>query len=134
MCSRKCKVGLLLIGFVLATATIISLLRVGRTETPQYNTTTPKEEPSTVGKLWSVTEIARHNTTSDCWIIVEDKVYDVTQYIPFHPGGSQQIINWCGKEASDAFNTKGGQGEGHSGSAKNQLGKYYIGNVDTTNQ
>lgn len=53
--------------------------------------------------------VATHKTSSNCWIIINGKVYDVTSYIPVHPGGTSTIINQCGKDATNAFNTKGEQ-------------------------
>ena len=35
---------------------------------------------------FSVHEVARHNTSRDCWIIIDAGVYDVTQWLDKHPG------------------------------------------------
>ena len=32
-------------------------------------------------------QIAKHNTKSDCWVSIDDKVYDLTEFISLHPGG-----------------------------------------------
>lgn len=32
-------------------------------------------------------EIAKHNTPDDLWIVVENTVYDLTEFAPQHPGG-----------------------------------------------
>lgn len=48
-------------------------------------------------------EVAQHATTGDCWIIVGRSVYDVTSYLPRHPGGPGQISPLCGKPATAAF-------------------------------
>ncbi|MEM4260983.1 MAG: cytochrome b5-like heme/steroid binding domain-containing protein [Candidatus Woesearchaeota archaeon] len=63
--------------------------------------------------------------------MVNGKVYDVTNYIKMnkHPGG-KIIIEGCGKDATELFNTKGGRGEGHSEKAWNFLENYYIGVLD----
>ncbi|MBP9760317.1 MAG: hypothetical protein KBD24_03015 [Candidatus Pacebacteria bacterium] len=90
------------------------------------NTVTPP--PPANGTL-DATTVATHNTTSDCWLIINNKVYNVTQYIPFHPGGTNTIKPWCGKESTNAFNTKGGGGGSHSSSANNMLANYLVGTL-----
>lgn len=36
----------------------------------------------------SAQEISRHNTPTDCWIVVDGQVWDVTDFHEQHPGGS----------------------------------------------
>jgi cytochrome b involved in lipid metabolism len=36
----------------------------------------------------STDEILKHNRSDDCWIVVENKVWDVTDFAQTHPGGS----------------------------------------------
>ncbi|MFA5831467.1 MAG: cytochrome b5-like heme/steroid binding domain-containing protein [Candidatus Paceibacterota bacterium] len=74
-------------------------------------------------------EIAKHNTVSDCWMIVSGKVYSVGSYASAHPGGAQAITAFCGKDGTVAFETKGGKGS-HSQNASDILASYYIGNVN----
>ncbi len=38
-------------------------------------------------KKYSVATIKKHNTKDDAWIILDGYVYDVTKWIPDHPGG-----------------------------------------------
>ena len=38
-------------------------------------------------KLLKKEEIALHSDSTDCWIIVNGKVWDLTQYLANHPGG-----------------------------------------------
>jgi L-lactate dehydrogenase (cytochrome) len=42
-------------------------------------------------RLVSVEEISRHNTPEDCWIVVDGKVWDITEFAPEHPGGGESI-------------------------------------------
>ncbi len=82
---------------------------------------------STSVKLTS-SETAKHNTESDCYMIVNGKVYDVTTYLPVHPGGASRIIQYCGKDGTQAFDTKGGEGQ-HSNRANNDLSSLYKGDL-----
>lgn len=39
----------------------------------------------------TVQEIAKHNLTSDCWLIINNKVYNISGYLGLHPGGVSVI-------------------------------------------
>lgn len=53
-------------------------------------TTTPVKEAG--AKSYTTAEVATHSSTSSCWLIIDAKVYDVTKFIPSHPGG-KEILN-----------------------------------------
>ena len=58
----------------------------------------------------SFAEVAKHNTSSDCWTVVNGNVYNVTSWIEKHPGGEASILRMCGVDGSAGFNRKhGGQ-------------------------
>ena len=57
-------------------------------------------------KQIKVKQVKKHNTSADCWTIVNKKVYNLTDWISKHPGGSSRIIGMCGKNASKAFNSQ----------------------------
>ncbi|CAJ1380073.1 unnamed protein product [Effrenium voratum] len=48
-------------------------------------------------------EVARHRTAGDCWTIFQNKVYDITAYVDFHPGGKRQIMQGAGKDMTELF-------------------------------
>ncbi|QDZ24403.1 fatty acid desaturase [Chloropicon primus] len=37
---------------------------------------------------FTVEEVRKHNTSKDLWFIIQGQVYDVTKFVPRHPGGS----------------------------------------------
>ncbi|KIY63291.1 hypothetical protein CYLTODRAFT_426228 [Cylindrobasidium torrendii FP15055 ss-10] len=56
-----------------------------------------------MAKILSGKEVATHNTREDCWIIVHGKAYDVTDFLPEHPGGSKIILKYAGKDATAEY-------------------------------
>jgi cytochrome b involved in lipid metabolism len=83
------------------------------------------------GTRLDMNELAKHNSVKDCWLLISGKVYDVSSYLTAHPGGISTISPYCGKEASEAFQTKD-IGRPHSNGANNLLGDYYIGDLNQT--
>lgn len=57
--------------------------------------------------LFFTADVAKHNTDKDCWIIIENNVYDVTGFISDHPGGSDILIQMGGKDATNDFQSVG---------------------------
>jgi cytochrome b involved in lipid metabolism len=71
-------------------------------------------------------ELAEHAAPDDCWMAVDGVVYDFTDYIPQHPTPPVVITQWCGREASEAYHTKG-YGRPHSPAADALLPQYRVG-------
>ena len=76
------------------------------------------------GIVLTMEEVAKHNAESSAWLVVHDRVHDVTKYVRFHPGGRDKILQYAGKEATVAF-----MGDQHPISAKDVLAEYYIGDL-----
>ncbi|OAY76990.1 Delta(8)-fatty-acid desaturase 2 [Ananas comosus] len=51
----------------------------------------------------STEELRKHSTASDLWIAIGGKVYDVTRWLPSHPGGDLPLLSLAGSDATDAF-------------------------------
>ena len=81
------------------------------------------------GQDFTISEVSKHNKPNDCWLIIESKVYDVTSYIPRHPASPNLIAEMCGRDASDAWKTKGGAGRPHSARANLELERFFKGGL-----
>ncbi|MFH0739800.1 MAG: cytochrome b5-like heme/steroid binding domain-containing protein [bacterium] len=79
---------------------------------------------STADLTLTTIQIAKHNTAGDCWIIINNKVYSIANYLSTHPGGRNTITPYCGKEATQAF-----IGLPHSQYASSLLAGYYVGDL-----
>lgn len=85
-------------------------------------------------KSFSFQEISKHNKKGDCWLIVDSKVYNVSDFTYKH---NRDILSGCGKDATRLFKTriaddgkKIGSGMPHSENARKMLEKFYIGELD----
>lgn len=91
-------------------------------------TSTAPAASSSTTKTFSVSEVSAHSTTTDCWLIINNNVYDVSKFLAEHPGGAATIIPYCGKEATKAFDTQDrGSSGAHSSNASSMLADYQIG-------
>ncbi|KAF2144959.1 uncharacterized protein K452DRAFT_244448 [Aplosporella prunicola CBS 121167] len=48
-------------------------------------------------------EVAKHNSRDSCWVIVHGRAYDVTEFLPEHPGGPKIILKYAGKDATEEY-------------------------------
>jgi cytochrome b involved in lipid metabolism len=44
-----------------------------------------------MSKRFSAADVASHKTASDLWIIVDEDVYDLTNFQEEHPGGKKSM-------------------------------------------
>lgn len=81
-------------------------------------------------RIISREEVLRHNTSDDCWLIICNKVYNVTPFLQKHPGGSDLLLSRAGEDATSFFMTK----HSHDKHAVNLLKSYEIGELPVTQQ
>uniref|UniRef100_A0A8C7QKK9 Cytochrome b5 heme-binding domain-containing protein n=1 Tax=Oncorhynchus mykiss TaxID=8022 RepID=A0A8C7QKK9_ONCMY len=48
-------------------------------------------------------EVQKHCHRSDKWLVIDRKVYNITQWAKRHPGGIRVISHFAGEDATDAF-------------------------------
>ncbi|PGH15490.1 hypothetical protein AJ80_05507 [Polytolypa hystricis UAMH7299] len=54
-------------------------------------------------RVFDAFEVAKHNSAESCWVVLYGKVYDVTDFLPDHPGGASIILKLAGKDATEEF-------------------------------
>ncbi|KAJ6634887.1 Cytochrome b5 [Pseudolycoriella hygida] len=95
--------------------------------TLRLNKTIPKDSVTVLDEekcrpIYSLSEVADHDTYDDCWIVLYDRVYNVTEFLHQHPGGIEMILEYAGRDGSVAF-------RGHSKLAIESLKLYEIGEL-----
>uniref|UniRef100_A0A1D1YBG7 Cytochrome b5 n=2 Tax=Anthurium amnicola TaxID=1678845 RepID=A0A1D1YBG7_9ARAE len=74
-------------------------------------------------KKYTQAEVSLHNSRKDCWIIVKDKVYDVTPYVEEHPGGDAILRN-AGGDSTEGF-----YGPQHATRVFDMIDEFYVGDL-----
>lgn len=72
---------------------------------------------------FTLEQISAHKDASSCWTAINGGVYDLTSWIPNHPGGEQTILSLCGIDGSAGYN---GQ-HGNSKKPAKVLGGFKVG-------
>lgn len=75
-------------------------------------------------KVFTLDEISKHTTDDDFWLIIYEKVLDVSVFRLEHPGGEEALLEFAGKDGTLAF-----EAVGHSNTALELLPDYQIGIV-----
>ena len=51
----------------------------------------------------SMEEVMKHNTEDDGWTVIDGKVFDITDYLKYHPGGAKILKTALGKDCTALF-------------------------------
>lgn len=62
----------------------------------------PKEREEKAPKMYR-SEVAMHNKMTDCQVIIEGRVYDLTKFVNVHPGGRKIIHMKAGLDATSDY-------------------------------
>ncbi|ODV98562.1 hypothetical protein PACTADRAFT_1032 [Pachysolen tannophilus NRRL Y-2460] len=54
-------------------------------------------------KLFTPEQVSRHNKKEDCWIVIDNKIYDITEFLGNHPGGASVLLKYAGRDATEIF-------------------------------
>ena len=64
-------------------------------------TATVSATPTPAG--YTMAQVRANNTAKSCWTAIDGYVYNLTNWINSHPGGSGAILFLCGTDGSNAF-------------------------------
>lgn len=78
-------------------------------------------------RIFTTEDVQEHATSKSCWVTRCGKVYDVTQFLPDHPGGDDLILKYAGKDVGEIM--KDETEHDHSDSAYNMLDEFLIGRL-----
>lgn len=110
-----------LVGVIAAVLLLTNKEDATTTNTQSVNTTnTTSGNNDTV---YALADVKSHSTQNDCWSVIDGKVYNLTSYVPRHPGGIDEIVKACGNDGTSLFESQ----PKHGASAKNQLESLQIG-------
>jgi L-lactate dehydrogenase (cytochrome) len=56
-----------------------------------------------LGATANTSAVAKHNTAESCWVVLYGNVYDVTRFVPNHPGGAKPILQLAGADATEEY-------------------------------
>ena len=73
---------------------------------------------------YTLEQIAKHNSEHSCWLLIDKKVYDVTEF-KAHPGGFDELLQNSGRDATQAF-----KDIGHPRRVLDQLEDFFIGDLE----
>lgn len=71
---------------------------------------------------FTLNEVQQHSSLDDCWMVIFDKVYNITDFVDEHPGGDYILLEYAGRDATHPFLSSR-----HGSSAYKLLDKYWIG-------
>ncbi|ATZ53726.1 hypothetical protein BCIN_09g05120 [Botrytis cinerea B05.10] len=90
--------------------------QIGNRDQRQYNSSTPQPNSNTrtttyrpppfakMSKTFSPSEVAAHKDAENgMYLIIDENVYDVTNFLEEHPGGAKILKRVAGKDASKQF-------------------------------
>jgi len=95
---------------------------MGATRTQAKDQAKTARDPQAKKISWE--EFVQHNTLEDCWIAIRGKVYDVTEWVPKHPGGTDVLYYNAGRDGTQLFEAY------HPISVYATLNKYYVGELE----
>ncbi|GAB4852656.1 hypothetical protein Ancab_016871 [Ancistrocladus abbreviatus] len=115
----------LVLGLLVAFLFLIpKLLKSSHTKSAGSNINSNINSTNKASQRYTKSEVSVHNKRTDCWIIIKDKVYDVTPYVEEHPGGDAILVH-AGDDSTEGF-----FGPQHGTRVFDMIEDFYIGDLE----
>lgn len=110
----------LFIVLILVLSTTVFIACTSNVDLEQANDEIVDKEDVESSTSMTLEEMSMHNSEDDCYVAIDENVYDLTSYIPKHPAGPESIIESCGTDASEPFKNE------HERDMSDQLPEFYV--------
>lgn len=61
------------------------------------------EKPKKELPVFTLKQVSEHNAETDCWVAINNRVFNITNWLAKHPGGKSVLFNFAGTDCSDEF-------------------------------
>ncbi|MDD4901556.1 MAG: cytochrome b5-like heme/steroid binding domain-containing protein [Patescibacteria group bacterium] len=74
--------------------------------------------------------VAEHNSSTDCWLVVNNNIYNITDHVAPNPDKEAAIAAYCGRDATAVFDAdEKNSGQPNFDIDRQTLEQYYIGSL-----
>ena len=80
-----------------------------------------------MARCYTLSEVSYHSSFNDAWVVVDNKVYNITSFLKSHPGGIAITKEYLGKDISDVIHSS--NVHQHSATAYKMLQDFNIGYI-----
>jgi len=110
---------------IIASTILLTGCSSATSATMQQQPATPSSDPAVSVTAYTLADVQKHNTVSDCWTVMNGHVYNITPYVQSgnHPGGPAIRMS-CGIDATSIFAGK------HKNITYQTLNQYLIGKIN----
>jgi len=108
--------------FIVSMSSLFIFAGCGTTAVPAKITPTTTWTTQTTPVWYTMQDVQKHNTANDCRIVIEGKIYNMSNFSSLHSGWPDPIVSVCGKDGTTTFAQ-------HHGTQISLLENYFVANL-----
>merc|ERR1712113_1304607 len=62
-----------------------------------------EDEDEELWKEWTQDEVMQHSSADDAWMVLHGRVYNISPYLRYHPGGAEILLKAAGADGTALF-------------------------------